>query len=98
MIYIPAIIIVGFYFERKRALANGIANSGSGLGAFIYAPLGHYLLTVYGWRGTLLILAGLVLNCMVFAILFRPLVNKKRVNPKDLCDVLEQENKEVIGW
>ena len=39
MIYIPAILIVGFYFEKKRAIANGISNSGSGLGAFIYAPL-----------------------------------------------------------
>ena len=47
MVYIPAILIVGFYFEKKRAMANGIANSGSGLGAFIYAPLRYSLRYLY---------------------------------------------------
>lgn len=74
MVYIPAILIVGFYFEKKRALANGIANSGSGFGTFIYAPLSRLLLDEYSWRGGLLILAGIVFNCAVCAALFRPLV------------------------
>jgi len=30
MIYVPAVIAVGFYFEKKRALATGIAICGSG--------------------------------------------------------------------
>ena len=73
MIYIPAILSVGFYFEKRRALANGIANSGSGLGTFIYAPLSRVLLDEYSWRGATLILSGLVFNCAVCACLFRPL-------------------------
>ena len=32
LIYVPAIVAVGFYFEKKRSLAMGIAVCGSGLG------------------------------------------------------------------
>ena len=32
LIYVPAIVSVGFYFEKKRSIAMGIAVCGSGLG------------------------------------------------------------------
>jgi len=32
LIYVPSIVSVGFYFEKKRSLAMGIAVCGSGLG------------------------------------------------------------------
>lgn len=34
-----AIIAVTYYFERRRALATGIAVCGSGIGTFVFAPL-----------------------------------------------------------
>ena len=37
--YSPGIVIVGTYFTRKRAMANGIAYAGSGLGSIIIPPL-----------------------------------------------------------
>lgn len=52
---------------------SGIAVAGSGLGTFIFAPLIDYFIKEYGWRGTLLILSGIVLNCAIFGALFRPL-------------------------
>ena len=30
--YLPSVILVGFYFEKKRALATGIAVCGTGIG------------------------------------------------------------------
>ena len=42
-VYISSILAVGFYFDKRRALANGIAASGSGFGLFLYAPLCIYL-------------------------------------------------------
>lgn len=39
LIYLPAIVSVSIYFEKKRAFATGIAVCGSGLGTFIFAPL-----------------------------------------------------------
>ncbi|CAL1283660.1 unnamed protein product [Larinioides sclopetarius] len=87
-IYLPAVVTVGFYFDRRRAFATGLAVCGSGVGTFIMAPLVQYLLFAFDWRGTMLILAGIVLNCAFFGALFRPLkveVPKKDVEtPKDV--------------
>ena len=48
LIYLPAVCAVGYYFEKKRALATGISVCGSGVGTFVFAPLGTYLLEQYG--------------------------------------------------
>ena len=73
LIYLPAIVSVGYYFSTKRAFATGIAVCGSGLGAFVFAPLTQFLLEAYDWKGALLIVAGMALNCAVFGALMRPL-------------------------
>ena len=39
LIYLPAIVSVSIYFEKKRGFATGIAVCGSGLGTFLFAPL-----------------------------------------------------------
>lgn len=53
MIYMPSVITVGFYFERWRALATGLALCGSGVGMFAFAPLTSFLEEKYGWRVTI---------------------------------------------
>ena len=73
MIYLPSIVSISRYFDQKRSLAMGISVCGSGIGAIIFNPLSKWLLDEYGWRGTLLIEAGLVLNCVAFGALYRPL-------------------------
>ncbi|KAK2589234.1 hypothetical protein KPH14_002036 [Odynerus spinipes] len=73
LIYVPAVITTGFYFERWRALATGIAVCGSGIGAFLLAPISDLLIKTYGWRGALLFQAGMLLNCAIFGAMFRPL-------------------------
>lgn len=87
MMFIPAIIVVGLYFDKRRALATGIATSGSGLGTFAYAYLTDILLRTYGWRGTILILGGILLNVIVCGLIFRPLVENKtrHKNMKVFC-------------
>lgn len=73
LIYLPAIVSVTQYFEAKRSLATGIAVCGSGFGTFVFAPLTKYLIESYGWRGAMLIIGGIVLNCIIFGAMFRPL-------------------------
>lgn len=73
LIYLPAIVSVTTYFEKYRSLATGIAVCGSGLGTFIFAPLNQMLIHEYGWRGAFLILSAIILNCIIFGALFRPL-------------------------
>ena len=73
MTYIPSLLVVTFYFEKRRGLATGLAVTGSGLGAFAFPPLMEFLISLYAWRGTLLILGGICFNIIVAGALFRPL-------------------------
>ncbi|XP_045114270.1 uncharacterized protein LOC123506341 isoform X2 [Portunus trituberculatus] len=71
--YVAAIVIVAFYFEKKRSLATGIAVAGSGIGTFLFAPLIQYLMDHWGWRLSFILLAGVMLNMVVCGALMRDL-------------------------
>lgn len=71
--YVAAIVIVAFYFEKKRSLATGIAVAGSGIGTFLFAPLIQYLMDNWGWRLSFVLLAGVLLNMVVCGALMRDL-------------------------
>lgn len=73
-------------------MATGIAVCGSGFGTFVFAPLTEYLIAAFGWRGALLIIGGIVLNCILFGAMFRPLEEPSQqsstpgANKKDIID------------
>ncbi|XP_027862944.1 monocarboxylate transporter 12-B-like [Xiphophorus couchianus] len=71
--YTTSIAMVGKYFNERKALAFGIALSGSGIGTFLLAPAVQLLIEHYSWRGALLILGGFVSNLCVCGALMRPL-------------------------
>ncbi|ELU08617.1 hypothetical protein CAPTEDRAFT_220701 [Capitella teleta] len=71
--YSPTVILVGLYFDKRRSLANGLTVAGSGVGGFVFPPIMHWMLQYFGLQGTLLILAGLMLNICVCGVLLRPL-------------------------
>lgn len=93
MIYLPAVVAVGYYFETKRSLATGIAVCGSGVGTFAFAPLANYLLKMFDWKNANLILAGLILNCAVFGALMRPLTYPKPKKRKPLMQRMYEEKR-----
>ncbi|XP_063225633.1 monocarboxylate transporter 7 isoform X2 [Bacillus rossius redtenbacheri] len=93
LIYLPAVVCVGYYFETKRSLATGIAVCGSGVGTFAFAPLATMLLDNFGWRGANIILAGLILNCAVFGALMRPLEFPKVSKCKPLLQRMAEEKR-----
>ncbi|XP_059361709.1 monocarboxylate transporter 2-like [Carassius carassius] len=70
----PALTMIGKYFYKKRPIANGFAMAGSPVFLSTLAPLNQYLINEYGWRGSFLILGGLLLNCCVAGLLMRPLM------------------------
>ena len=85
LIYLPSIVSVSYYFEKRRALATGLAVCGSGLGSMIFGPITQALLQNYGWQNTLTLLSGIVLHCAVFGALMRPLepeVRLEQVRPR----------------
>jgi hypothetical protein len=51
-------VMVGYYFEKKRALATGISCCGSGIGAFMFSPIADLLLENFGWKGATWIVSG----------------------------------------
>ncbi|XP_039961034.1 uncharacterized protein LOC126759943 isoform X2 [Bactrocera neohumeralis] len=88
LIYLPAIVSVTTWFEARRSLATGIAVCGSGFGTFVFAPLTEHLIGSFGWRGAMLIIGGIVLNCILFGALFRPLEPPKpsKAQKSDIID------------
>ncbi len=78
-IYVPAVIAVGFYFEKKRALATGIAISGTGIGNFIFPYLIALFTEKFRWSGAILVLGLIVLLCGLLAILYKPLKPQKEL-------------------
>lgn len=70
--YVTAVVSIAFWFDKKRTFATGIGASGTGIGTFLFAPLTQWLIDHgYGWRGTTLILAGVLLNFCVCGALMR---------------------------
>lgn len=53
--YVPMLAAVGGWFERRRAIASGVAVEGVGLGTLLIARLAAELISSYGWRTTYVI-------------------------------------------
>ncbi|XP_064638432.1 monocarboxylate transporter 14-like [Lineus longissimus] len=73
MAYVPGVVMVGFYFDKKKGLANGLAVTGVGVAGIVIPSLMTYLINVLGWRGCLIIMGGIALNICVMGALLRPL-------------------------
>ncbi|KAH1016120.1 hypothetical protein HUJ04_007392 [Dendroctonus ponderosae] len=69
--YVTAVVSIAFWFEKRRTLALSIAASGTGFGTVIYSPLITYLTKEYGWRGSMLIMAGLGANMIISGLLMK---------------------------
>lgn len=53
--YVPMVAAIGGWFERRRALAIGIAVSGIGVGTLAVPPVAALLVGPLGWRRTYLV-------------------------------------------
>ena len=72
MVTLTSFVIVQQHFKKFRAVAAGIAASGLSLGTLSAGPLLTAMLNAFQWRGTLLLMSAMVLNCCVFGALYRP--------------------------
>ncbi|KAF7647707.1 hypothetical protein LDENG_00167820 [Lucifuga dentata] len=79
----PSLIMLNRYFRERRPLANGLSAAGSPVALCSLSPLGQLLQYQYGWRGSFLILGGILLNCCVCGALMRPLVAPKTLKAKE---------------
>jgi MCP family monocarboxylic acid transporter-like MFS transporter 14 len=68
LMYLPAIVSVGLYFERKRAFAMGIAVCGSGVGTFVLSYTINGIVNIRSWLtypNALFVEAGIILFGLV---------------------------------
>ena len=77
LVYLPTIVIVGYYFEKKRSLAIAICTAGTGVGGIVFPVIIEKLIEFYGWRGSLWIMSGLMIQVFVCASLLRPLTHSE---------------------
>ncbi|XP_049920426.1 monocarboxylate transporter 1-like [Epinephelus moara] len=99
----PALTMIGKYFYKRRPIANGIAMAGSPVFLSTLAPLNSWLYDQFGWRGSFLILGGLLLNCCVAGSLMRPIGPKPQPPKADTeageskaVDSVQQQPKKTV--
>ncbi|XP_053320566.1 monocarboxylate transporter 2-like [Spea bombifrons] len=92
----PSLTIIGKYFFKKRPIANGLAMAGSPVFLSTLAPLNQFLFNQFGWRGSFLILGGLLLNCCVAGSLMRPIGNQPP--KKDVEKANISNEKKLTAW
>lgn len=72
LMFMPCVVIVGEYFDKKRAIAMPIAASGVCVFVLLLPFLLRYFIAYYGWRGCLILQSGIALQALYLAVLFRP--------------------------
>jgi len=72
MVTLTSFVIVQQHFKKFRALAAAISGCGLSIGTLFAGPLLSAMLNAFRWRGTLLLMSAMVLNCCVFGGLYRP--------------------------
>ncbi len=96
LVYVPAVVIVAYYFEKRRAFATGVAVAGSGIGTFVFAPLTEYLMEQYSWKGAVLIIGGIMLNICACGAVFRPIFDEEeaqRAQKRAFSRILKKSSK-----
>ncbi|KAK3105581.1 hypothetical protein FSP39_001009 [Pinctada imbricata] len=81
--HVAANVVVNVYFDKKRVLAVGLSSAGSGIGTMVLPILGSYLMDIYNWQGTLLILSGVGLQGLYCAFMFGTLGTSTRQGEKE---------------
>lgn len=103
--YVPSIVMLGNYFDKRLALANGLGTSGSGVGSLVASPVINYTLRAFGWKTSLRIISGAAAFLTFACIVYRPLRTKneyrrsgvKRPRSK-LCDISIWKNRAYVTW
>lgn len=68
---VPASAVVANWFKRRRGMLIGIVSAGLGAGILVYAQLlGSYVIPVFGWRTTYLVLGISAWVPIILTLLF----------------------------
>ena len=90
-IFTPGNIVIGAYFEKRRAVATALSGVGASFSGFILPPLMRWFFVEYGFTGCLLILAGLTMNSCPAAMLLRPIQTTRKSKEPNDAELKSQE-------
>ncbi|MGJ3240316.1 MAG: MFS transporter [Anaerolineae bacterium] len=79
VLYEPTFAVIATWFQRRRSAALTLVTFTAGFASTIFLPLADYLLGVFGWRDSVLIL-GIVLGALMIPL--NGLILRRR--PQDL--------------
>ncbi|XP_014779051.1 monocarboxylate transporter 13 isoform X2 [Octopus bimaculoides] len=88
----PSIVAVEQYFHRCRYQALSTVLAGIGCGIIVFPNFIRYLLEIYAWRGTLLLLSAITLNLCVCGAIMKPLKFEKEVQLLPLLSCMPLRN------
>ncbi|CAF3706717.1 unnamed protein product [Rotaria sp. Silwood1] len=104
LIYLPAIVSVGYYFEEKRSFAMGIAVCGSGLGTVAFPYILPWLMNRFfsnDYKYALLFESILIFTCILFGLLMIPLPiepsEQRHLRYKLQSESKEEANKHILN-
>ena len=72
MVFLPAVVLIGHYFKKKRALATTLARVGSPMGGFLLVPLSNHIIQTAGWHTAFYVLCCVSSVCPLLGLLMRP--------------------------
>ncbi|VDI40998.1 MFS transporter, MCP family, solute carrier family 16 (monocarboxylic acid transporters), member 4 [Mytilus galloprovincialis] len=93
----PSLVVLNSYFDKRRGLANSLANSGGSLGGLLLPLIIQALLETYGLQGAQIVVSGMLLNIVVFAALLRPLTNTVPQDRLNLEVKVEEDDESKNG-
>ncbi|MFT3666039.1 MFS transporter [Piscinibacter sp.] len=68
-VFAPMMACVTGWFDTQRGLAVSLVSAGMGMAPMTMAPLAAWLVTAYGWRSAMLVVAGVAAVLMIPAAL-----------------------------
>ena len=72
LMYLPAVVIVTIYFEKRLSFAVSIASCGAGVATSTFAPIVNLLDENYRWEFTLIILGIIPFIGAPLGMLYKP--------------------------
>jgi MFS family permease len=68
--FTPLLSTVARWFVKRRSVMTAIAAAGGGIGGLIAPPVVNWLISIYGWRNTYVMIGVMVLLVVIFAAQF----------------------------
>jgi len=77
-----SLAVMSIYFDRHFGLATGLTSSGAGVGFVALGLLMEWSIDAFGWRGSMLIQSGILLQMTICGALFFPIDTRAATTTK----------------